>query len=332
MAITLCDRDYSELFEEAIQNGEITCQSNEFETVCEYPPQLAQGYYQSLQLRPGLELSIADRLSREDLILKIPECQWPVGSFFHISGNYRCDCGTYVDPGHNTLTGSYAAPKETYEYLTGEHLKSVYIRIDSQLFGELVIGQLEQLPLALEPLVEEVEELINFAGIVTPSMQVALQQIWYCPYQGMFKRLYLESKVLELLALQLIQLVDRENVLRSYGNLRGHDLDCIYHAKEILTQNLDNPPSLLELARLVGLNDRKLKQGFHQVFNTTPFAYLRHYRLEWARQLLMDSEISIEQVAKAVGYRDRSRFAAAFRKQFGINPKSYQLQYRQREI
>jgi AraC family transcriptional regulator, transcriptional activator of the genes for pyochelin and ferripyochelin receptors len=64
------------------------------------------------------------------------------------------------------------------------------------------------------------------------------------------------------------------------------------------------------------------------VFKTTPFAYLRQYRLEQARQLLMDSEISIEQVVKAVGYSDRSRFAVAFRKQFGINPKSYQMQCR----
>jgi AraC family transcriptional regulator, transcriptional activator of the genes for pyochelin and ferripyochelin receptors len=96
-------------------------------------------------------------------------------------------------------------------------------------------------------------------------------------------------------------------------------------------QNLDNPPSLLDLARQVGLNDRKLKQRFHQVFHTTPFAYLRDYRLERAQQLLMDSEQSIEQVAKAVGYADRSRFAVAFRKKFGVNPKTYQLQHR-REI
>ncbi|WP_238393438.1 helix-turn-helix transcriptional regulator [Myxacorys almedinensis] len=89
-----------------------------------------------------------------------------------------------------------------------------------------------------------------------------------------------------------------------------------------------NPPSLLALARQVGLNDCKLKQGFQQVFHTTAFGYLRHYRMERARQLLMDSEVSIEQVAKMVGYSDRSRFAAAFRKEFGVNPKTYQLQWR----
>jgi AraC-like DNA-binding protein len=328
VAITLSQQDYADLFEEAFQNGEITRQSNEFETICQYPPQLAQGYYQNIQLRPGIELSISDRLNKEDLILKMPECQWTVGSLFHISGNYRCDCGTYVEPGYNSLTGSCIVPKETLEHPQAEQLKTVHICIDPHLFGELVLGQLGGLPLDLEPLIGEGDEIINFAGTTTPSMQVALQQILHCPYQGMFKRMYLEGKVLELLALQLMQLIDQE-VSLSHSSLRGHDIDCIHHAKEILIQNLDNPPSLLDLARQVGLNDRKLKQGFHQVFKTTPFAYLRHYRLEQARQLLaMDLEIPVEQVAKAVGYSDRSRFAVAFRKQFGINPKSYQMQYR----
>jgi AraC-like DNA-binding protein len=331
MAITLSHQDYSDLFEEAIENGEIISQSNEFETICEYPPQLGQGYRQDFQLRPGLELSIDNHVNREHLIRTIPECQWSIGSYFHLSGNFNCDCGVHVDAGHHALTGSYAAPKETIEYLAGERFASVYIRLNSHLLETLIAGQLDQLPPALESLVEGGNKLIHFPGTMSLSMQVALQQILQCPYQGMFKRMYLESKVLELMALQFMQVVKQNEISHSYSSLRASDLDCIHHAKAILIQNLENPPSLLDLARQVGINDRKLKQGFHQVFNTTPFAYLRDYRLERARQLLTDSELPIEQVAKAVGYADRSRFATAFRKKFGVNPKTYQLQWR-REI
>lgn len=89
MTITLSNQDYWELFEEAKQNGEITNQSNDFETILEYPSQLGQGYRQRIQLRDGLRLSINDHISREHLILKIPEHKWTVGSSFHVSGNYR---------------------------------------------------------------------------------------------------------------------------------------------------------------------------------------------------------------------------------------------------
>ncbi|MEX0271504.1 helix-turn-helix transcriptional regulator [Leptolyngbyaceae cyanobacterium UHCC 1019] len=328
MTIILSNQDYEALFEEAIQNGEISYRSNEFETICEYPPQLAKGYRQSIQLRPGMELSTDDRVTQQDLILKSPVCQWSVGASFHLAGNYYCDCGAYVDPGHTVLTGSCIAPEENLEFPTGERLVSVDISIAPDLFEDLIIGQLEQLPPALKPIMKGVHDLTKLAGTITPSMQVTLQQILQCPYQGGFKRLYLEGKVLELMALQLMQVIEQPVAACSYGALRSRDVDCIHQAREILIQNLDNPPSLLDLARQVGLNDRKLKQGFHQVFNTTAFGYLRDCRLERAQQLLMDSEISIEQVAKMVGYGDRSRFASAFRKKFGVNPKTYQLQSR----
>lgn len=74
---------------------------------------------------------------------------------------------------------------------------------------------------------------------------------------------------------------------------------------------------------MVGLNDCTLKRGFRQVFHTTAFGYLHHQRLEKAGQLLAIGEMSIGEVARAVGFADRSYFAAAFRKQYGVNPSVY---------
>ncbi|MEH2463941.1 helix-turn-helix transcriptional regulator [Nostoc sp.] len=61
-------------------------------------------------------------------------------------------------------------------------------------------------------------------------------------------------------------------------------------------------------------------------FGTTVFGYLHDYRMEQARQLLLSGQMKIEQVAQIVGYVNRSRFANAFRKKYGINPKAYQKQ------
>ena len=69
-----------------------------------------------------------------------------------------------------------------------------------------------------------------------------------------------------------------------------------------------------------------LNQGFHEVYGTTPFGYLRDCRLLHARRLLMTSGLSISQVATAVGYTCRSKFATAFRQQMGLNPKAFQMQ------
>ena len=67
-----------------------------------------------------------------------------------------------------------------------------------------------------------------------------------------------------------------------------------------------------------------LKQGFHHCFGTSVFRVLRSHRLEMARQLLAEQDITVTEVAKLVGYASMRSFARAFRQQFGISPKQYQ--------
>jgi AraC-like DNA-binding protein len=135
--------------------------------------------------------------------------------------------------------------------------------------------------------------------------------------------MYLEGKSLEIMALQLTQLVFGENRSVKPPTLRPADVECIHEARDILVRNLENPPSLLGLARQVGLNDTKLKRGFRQVFGATVFGYLQSKRMERGRQLLAEGKINVTEVAYEVGYSSRAHFSRAFTKQFGLNPIVY---------
>jgi AraC family transcriptional activator of pyochelin receptor len=75
----------------------------------------------------------------------------------------------------------------------------------------------------------------------------------HCPYQGMMRRVYLEAKTLELIALQFSQLVETEQPRYKYVNLKRDECDRIYQARDILINNLHNPPSLIALAQEVSL-------------------------------------------------------------------------------
>ncbi len=65
-------------------------------------------------------------------------------------------------------------------------------------------------------------------------MNTVLQQILHCPYQGMVKRAYLESKVIELIALVL----DRERAIQQGETkkvfLKPEQIERVHYAKEIL--------------------------------------------------------------------------------------------------
>ncbi len=158
-------------------------------------------------------------------------------------------------------------------------------------------------------------------GKITPTMQTVLWQIINTPYQGTLQRMYLESKTLELLVLQLSQLLEVETKPAKNTNLKAEEINKIHQAKEILLNNLTEPPTLINLAKQVEIHHMKLKQGFRELFGTTPFAYLRNYRLEMAQNLLIENDMSVLAVASAVVYANSSHFAAAFKEKFGISPK-----------
>nr|WP_235926987.1 helix-turn-helix transcriptional regulator [Gloeocapsopsis dulcis] len=86
---------------------------------------------------------------------------------------------------------------------------------------------------------------------------------------------------------------------------------------------MKHPPALLDLAKLVGLNDFKLKQGFRHLFGTTVFGYLQTCRMEQAQQLLSDRSLSIAEIAQRVGYASASQFCHAFKRYAGMKPSDY---------
>ncbi len=108
----------------------------------------------------------------------------------------------------------------------------------------------------------------------------------------------------------------------------GRDRQKLQEAHSLLQTRLDNPPSILELAQEVGLNDFKLKKGFKALFDNTVYGVVLDARLEKAKQLLMQGKLSVTQVSLQVGYSNHGHFSAAFKKRFGMTPSQFCRQYR----
>jgi AraC-like DNA-binding protein len=134
--------------------------------------------------------------------------------------------------------------------------------------------------------------------------------------------LYIKGKIYELLSLHFQKdeasigeycpfLMDEQNVLK------------IRKAKEIIISRMAEPPSLQELANETGLNLKKLKEGFKQIYGDTVYSFLFDYKMEYARKLLETNQYNVNEVGIQVGYSTASHFIAAFRKKFGTTPKKY---------
>jgi AraC-like DNA-binding protein len=163
---------------------------------------------------------------------------------------------------------------------------------------------------------------------IKPTVAVVLHQIINSNINSSIRELYVKGKIYELLSLHFQKeespdaeycpfLVDEQNVLK------------IRKAKDIIISRMSEPPSLQELALEIGLNLKKLKEGFKQIYGDTVYSFLFDYKMEHARKLLESNQFNVNEVGSQVGYSTASHFIAAFKKKFGTTPKKYVMSLNQ---
>ncbi len=91
-------------------------------------------------------------------------------------------------------------------------------------------------------------------------------------------------------------------------------------AVEILSRNLAHSHHLAHLARQVGAYEKKLSRIFRQHMGVTVFEFLRDERLKLARSLLLETSLSVADIADEVGFSSAANFATAFRARFQTTP------------
>lgn len=161
---------------------------------------------------------------------------------------------------------------------------------------------------------------LNGAATITPAMSLIIDGILHFKGIGPMRNLLIQSKILELLALQLEQFKNADIVK---NDIPRTDAEKLHVLKNYLDSHCLADHSLASLSRYCGLNEFKVKKGFKQLFNTTVFDYLRCQRMEYAAQLLRDQSLLIEEVALLVGYEHSHHFAVAFKKHTGLLPSQF---------
>jgi len=150
---------------------------------------------------------------------------------------------------------------------------------------------------------------------MTPEMHQIVDSIINIKYEGKTKMMFFRSQITALLSHFFGQLAENHT-----KQMRSVDKKRLIQAKEILSNNLENPPSLTELSKQIGLNTTKLKKEFKEVFGLPVFRYLQNERLTAAHKLISEKEATVQEAAWHVGYDSLSSFSNAFAKKFGYRP------------
>ncbi|MEO1396057.1 MAG: AraC family transcriptional regulator [Cyanobacteria bacterium J06634_5] len=334
MTISITEKEYLEQFQAADKEQLYYDESDKQDVLLKHNGKIATGWKRRIQLR-GIFLLIEESENHDQVLIDMPESkrllkwhfmlsgeQQSIQCFSHKKNCFSMGAGRYVTYGSG-LTGGVEDCSDRESFL------EVTVGMQPEVLSSFVADSEGELPKAFGHLVKGYDTACYMRlGETQPVMKTVLQQIIQCPYKGLTKRMYLEGKATELMALMLeeeaaVQQKDFKTAL-----LQPDQLDRVYYAKEILLKNLSHPPSLMALARQVGMCDYNLKRGFKAAFGTTVFGYLRDRRLEKAQQLLLEQKMTVTSVARVVGYSSPTSFTAAFKRKFGVSPKAYQISER----
>ncbi|UFM67225.1 GlxA family transcriptional regulator (plasmid) [Paracoccus sp. MA] len=105
--------------------------------------------------------------------------------------------------------------------------------------------------------------------------------------------------------------------LQSRSGMRNSHL---VRAIEIMRERLDDPIPPSAIARKIGISTRQLERLFGKYLNTAPKKYFMEMRLEKARHLLLQTEMSVTDIALSCGFDNPGNFSRVYRTAFGVTP------------
>ncbi|MFQ6950130.1 MAG: helix-turn-helix transcriptional regulator [Blautia hansenii] len=110
---------------------------------------------------------------------------------------------------------------------------------------------------------------------------------------------------------------------RHLSDFQPEQAERIHQIHDQLINNLEHRISIETLSKQYLMNPTTLKNMFKSIYGTSIAAHIREHRMEYAAQLLQNSNLSIADIASKVGYDSQSRFSSAFKKQYKMLPKEY---------
>jgi AraC-like DNA-binding protein/mannose-6-phosphate isomerase-like protein (cupin superfamily) len=139
-----------------------------------------------------------------------------------------------------------------------------------------------------------------------------------------------ESKCLDqtsadlLVMLMLCQVAQAQRLSDPSG---GTAVVLAQRAESYIRTNFDRPISTSTVARALDCNPDYLGRVFREIYGTSPTNFIHKVRLQHARALLMDTGMSVSQIARECGFDDSGYFRRVFRHNEGMSPLAYRKLY-----
>ena len=125
--------------------------------------------------------------------------------------------------------------------------------------------------------------------------------------------------LMNVMVVEMERLFERQRDSQSSGRLAGWQYRRI---RERLIQG-EGQPTVAELARLCGISSRHLHRQFLALTGKTISKYIENFWIEQAKELLVQHDLSIKEIAQRCGFSHANSFSRAFRRVSGLSPQKF---------
>lgn len=232
---------------------------------------------------------------------------------YRLTDNYSC------------MVAAKGSQKQYFVLPIQKDLEILFIQVETKSFSIDLKSDFFQLPSKISDALknEKMDSHFIYHSNYTLTIDDTINEILDTQKLGIVKRFFLESKALELLWLQTEQY--NLEIKQGYNpkELRKYDVAILKKAKDFIHENLDQKLTLAKVAQAVGTNKTKLKTGFKKLFGKTFSEILQTERMNKAKALLEEGQLSVKEIAYSCGYQSASMFYVQFKKRFGLSPNRY---------
>ncbi|MDD3139352.1 MAG: AraC family transcriptional regulator, partial [Lachnospiraceae bacterium] len=279
------------------------------------PEDLGNGYYWIYNSEKSYNIKLHDFSFKEDIILDmaIPECL-SVTHYTSIAGE---ELTPYRRMSSN-IVKSFLGGYKPYKALIHKNIpvRCIGIEYGPDYYESYLSQQYNETYHSPQDAFRCIDETGNF-----PEMVHLLSQLQNFQGTGLSASLFFDAKAAEALSLvfEHHRLINEQK----HVPIAETDKEMLDIVAAYIGDHYADKLSIEQLTKIACMGPTKFKKCFKTYFNVTVSEYIQNTRIGQAEQLLSYTDLTIGQIAEAVGFSNAGRFAEIFRESNGILPLEY---------
>ncbi len=234
-----------------------------------------------------------------------------------------------LDMYQSAIVASKGNSGHQIQFKAGVQTEIGSLEIDRRKFLDQIACDLKSVSYRLRELFKDVSAKSKFYhdGNYSATLNQVMTQVLSHQGVGLVRRMYFQAKSLEILTEQIRLFNDDKKDKNHQYLLRQSEVGTIRKIAEEIMNNLNDDHSISILVEKTGLNENKLQAGFRLLYTKSVKAFIHEVRLNTARDLLVNTDLTIAEVVHLIGLSNGGYFSKKFKEHYGMAPSEYRLMF-----